>query len=107
MTEIKQLGINTHTLVLIWASFKSLAQLCERIHQHHPTVVNYTFDPAKEDRHHKFLKEQQEIWEVRAIEVKDFLSKYAWCKKNQTYTAFIKINSSSGKEEEYEKLLSI
>lgn len=51
--------------------------------------------------------EQSQLWEERSIEVKDFITKYAWCKKNMTYVSFIKVNTASGKEEEYEKLLGI
>jgi hypothetical protein len=44
---------------------------------------------------------------MRSIEVKEFINKYGWCKKNQTYVAFIKTNESPAKEEEYDKLLQM
>lgn len=50
--------------------------------------------------------EQSQLWEVRAIEIKDFITKYAWCPKNKTYTAFIKINDKNNRDEEYYKLLT-
>lgn len=39
--------------------------------------------------------------------MKEFINKFAWCKKNQTYVAFIKVNSAPGKEEEQEKLMAL
>jgi hypothetical protein len=50
--------------------------------------------------------EQSQLWEERAIEVKDFITKYGWCSKNKTYTAFIKLNEKCGQAEEYYQLLT-
>ena len=51
--------------------------------------------------------EQSQIWEMRSIEVKEFINKYGWCKRNQTYVAFIKTNVSPARQEEYDKLLQM
>ena len=50
--------------------------------------------------------DQSQLWEERAIEVKDFITKFGWCPKNKTYTAFIKINEKNVKSEEYYQLLA-
>ena len=55
MLEIKKLGVNTYSLVLIWASFKALSKLCQRIYSHSPYVVNYHYDSVKDEKHKKFL----------------------------------------------------
>jgi hypothetical protein len=101
LEEISQLGINTYSLVLIWSGFKSLAKLCQRISQQSPLVVNYHCDSSKEDKSKKFMSEQAQLWEERAIEVKDFINKYGWCAKNKTFTSFIKLTVTLEKEEEY------
>lgn len=55
LEEIQKLGICTYSLVLIWAGFKNLAKLCQRVASHSPQVVNYVYDDSKEDKHRKFL----------------------------------------------------
>lgn len=49
----------------------------------------------------KILLEQSLLWEERAIEIKDFIYKYAWCPKNGSFTDFIKFRDCNGKEEEF------
>lgn len=56
--EIKRLGINTYSLVLIWASFKSLTQLFYNIMNRSPGVVNYQYDQHDDDKHDKYFLEQ-------------------------------------------------
>ena len=56
--EIKRLGINTYSLVLIWASFKSLTQLFYNIMNRSPGVVNYQYDQHDDDKQDKFFLEQ-------------------------------------------------
>jgi len=56
--QIKRLGINTYSMVLLWAGFKSLAKLCYRIAKDSPSTVNYVKpEPAKEATLNKILKE--------------------------------------------------
>jgi len=45
--------------------------------------MNFSYDPTKkEDMQVRFLMEQSQLWEERSIEVKDFINKYGWCKRN-------------------------
>lgn len=106
MEQILKLGINTYSLVLIWAGFRSLAKLCQRIASHSPQIINYQYDASKDEKQKKFLVEQSQLWEEKAIEVKDFIMKYGWCPKNKTYTAYIKVNQNSGKSDEYYQMLN-
>ena len=48
--EIEKIGVNTYSLVLLWSSLKSIAKLCQRIYTKSPQIMNYTYDPAKEDK---------------------------------------------------------
>ncbi|CDW74616.1 glucoamylase [Stylonychia lemnae] len=107
VAEIKKLGINTHSLVLISTSFKSLSQLCSKIAKRSQSVMNFSYENHDEEKHDRYLMEQSQIWEIRSIEVKEFVNKYGWCKKNQTYTSFIQVKQIPGKEEEQDKLLML
>jgi len=72
---VKDLGVNTYSLVLIWAGLKSLAKLCERIDSNSHYIANYK-KSEKEDFNMRYIKNASQEWEEKSIEIKDFIQKY-------------------------------